>query len=169
VPSETTFSRAFAEFATDNLPQRIHENLVTVHAGPKLVGHVSRDATAIEAPERPAPQPAATPQPPRKRGRPRKGEERPPSPPKQLEVQLTRPLAENLADLPTCCDAGCKRNSKGHQESWIGYKLHLDTGDGDLPVSAVTSASMHDSQVAIPLAQMTAARVTSLYDLMDSA
>ncbi len=33
----------------------------------------------------------------------------------------------------------------------------------------LTSASVHDSQVAIPLAQMTAQRVTSLYDLMDSA
>ena len=42
--------------------------------------------------------------------------------------------------------------------------------DGDFPVSAVlTSASVHDSQVAIPLAQMSAQRVTSLYDLMDSA
>ena len=52
----------------------------------------------------------------------------------------------------------------------VGYQLHLDTVDGDFPVSAVlTSASVHDSQVAIPLAQMTAGRVTSLYDLMDSA
>ncbi len=170
VPSEPTFSRAFAEFAADQLPQRVHENMVKVHAGPKLLGHVSRDATAIEAPERPAPKPAATPKVPRKRGRPRKGEARPAPPPKRLAVQLTRSLAENLADLPTRCDVGCKRNSKGHQESWIGYKLHLDTGDGDLPVSAVlTSASTHDSQVAIPLAQMTAQRVTSLYDLMDSA
>jgi hypothetical protein len=174
VPSEPTFCRAFAEFASDHLPQRIHENMVKAHAGPKLVGHVSRDATAIEAPERPAIKPAAAPAPapppPRKRGRPKKGEERPAPPPKRLEVQLTRPLAENLADLPTRCDVGCKRNSKGHQESWIGYKLHLDTVDGDIPVSAVlTSASVHDSQVAIPLAQMTAARLTSLYDLMDSA
>ena len=38
------------------------------------------------------------------------------------------------------------------------------------PGSAVlTSASVHDSQVAIPLAQRTAQRVTALYDLMDSA
>ena len=171
VPSEPTFSRAFAEFAADQLPQRIHENMVQVHAGPKLVGHVSRDATAIEAPERPAPKPAAqTPAAPRKRGRPRKGEVRPVPPPKRLAVQPTRPLAENLADLPARCDVGCKRNSKGHQGSWIGYKLHLDTIDGDIPVSALlTSASLHDSQAAIPLAQMTAARVTSLYDLMDSA
>ena len=170
VPSEPTFSRAFTEFAANQLPQRIHENRVKVHAGPKLVGHVSRDATALEAPERPAPKPAAAPKVPRKRGRPRQGEERPALPPKRLEVPLTRPLTENLADLPTRCDVGCKRNSKGHQESWIGYKLPLDTVDGDIPVSAVlTSASVHDSQVALPLAQMTAQRLISLYDLMDSA
>jgi hypothetical protein len=170
IPSEPTFSRAFAAFAEDQLPQQMHEHMVKTHAGPKLVGHVSRDATAIEAPERPAPKPAVAPRPPQKRGRPKKGEVRPAPPLKRLEVQPARTLAENLADLPTRCDVGCKRNSKGHQESWIGYKLHLDTMDGDVPVSAVlTSASVHDSQVAIPLAQMTAQRVTSLYDLMDSA
>ena len=63
-----------------------------------------------------------------------------------------------------------KRNAKGHQESWIGYKLHIDSADGEIPISCVlTSASVHDSQVAIPLASMTAAQVTNLYDLMDSA
>jgi hypothetical protein len=171
IPSEPTFSRAFATFAQDRLPQRIHENMVKAHAGAKLVGHVSRDSTAIEAPERPAPKPVApAPAAPAKRGRPKKGEVRPPAPPKRLELQPARTLADNLADLPARCDVGCKRNSKGHQESWIGYKLHLDTIDGDVPTSALlTSASVHDSQAAIPLAQMTAQRVTSLYDLMDSA
>ena len=145
--------------------------IVTTHAGPRLVGHVSRDATAIAVPEKPAPKPApAGAAAPRKRGRPKQGEVRPPAPPKRLELQPARTRAENLADLPVRCDVGCKRNSQGHQTSWIGYKLHLDTVDGDFPVSAVlTSASGHDSQVAIPLAQMTAQRVTSLYDLMDSA
>jgi hypothetical protein len=137
---------------------------------PKLVGHVSRDATAIEAPEKPAPKPAPAPAVAKQRGRPRRGEVRPPAPPKRLELQPARTLAENLADLPSACAVGCKRNSKGHQESWIGYKLHLDVVDGDIPVSAVlTGAGVHDSQVAIPLAQMTAQRITSLYDLMDSA
>lgn len=169
--SEPTFSRAFAMFAHDQLPQRIHENMVKAHAAPKLVGHVSRDATALEAPERPAPKPAApAPKVPAKRGRPKKGEVRPPTPPKRLALQPTRTLADNLADLPTRCDVGSKRNSQGYKESWIGYKLHLDNMDGDLPVSAVlTSASVHDSQGAIPLAQLTAPRVTSLYDLMDRA
>ncbi len=51
-----------------------------------------------------------------------------------------------------------------------GYKLHIDTADCGVPLSAIlTSASLHDSQVAIPLATMTAARVANLYDLMDSA
>jgi len=160
VPSEATFSRAFAAFAEGQLPQKLHEAMVRTHRGDRLVGHVSRDATAIEGAERPQPkpQPVAAPEvPPRKRGRPRQGEERPVPPPKRLELQPGRSLAENLADLPTACDVGCKRNSQGHQESWIGFKLHLDTIDGDLPVSALlTSASTHDSQAAIPLAQMTA-------------
>lgn len=170
LPSEPTFSRAFAQFSADQLAQQIHEQMVKTHAGTKLVGHVSRDATAIEVPERPAPKPAPARTAPRKRGRPKRGQVRPPAPPKRLELQPTRTLAENLADLPGRCDVGCKRNRKGHQESWIGYKLHLDTVDGDFPVSAVlTSASVHDSQVAIPLAQLSAQRVTSLYDLMDSA
>ena len=65
---------------------------------------------------------------------------------------------------------GSKKNSKGYKETWVGYKLHIDTADGQVPVSGVlTSASTHDSQVAIPLANFTQERVTNLYDLMDSA
>ena len=79
-------------------------------------------------------------------------------------------LAEMLTDLPTACDVGTKRNAKGYKTSWTGYKLHIDTADGDIPVSCIlTSASVHDSQVALPLATITASRVTNLYDLMDSA
>ena len=59
----------------------------------------------------------------------------------------------------------------------MGWKAHIDwvrsrgrDRDGGLPVNVVTtSAAIHDSQVAIPLAKRTAERVTSLYDLMDSA
>lgn len=170
VPSAPTFSRAFTAFAREQWAQQIHAEVIRRHVGPKLVGHVSRDATAIEAPEKPAPKPMPAPTTAKKRGRPKRGEVRPPAPPKRLELQPARTLAENLADLPTACAVGCKRNSKGHQESWTGYKLHLDVVDGDIPVSAVlTGAGVHDSQVAIPLAQLTAQRITSLYDLMDSA
>jgi len=170
VPSESTFSRAFAEFAKGELPQTIHESLVKGRMGEKLVGHISRDATAIEARERPikkTPQPAP---PKRAAGRPKGSKNGAPKPPKRLELQGGRTLEENLAELPRACDVGAKRNSKGHVEHWIGYKLHLDVADGEIPLSAVlSSASLHDSQAAIPLAQLTARRVSSLYDLMDSA
>ena len=53
---------------------------------------------------------------------------------------------------------------------WNGFKLHLDVADGGIPISAIlTSASIHDSQVAIPLEEMTSQKVTSLYSLMDAA
>ena len=172
IPSLSTFCRAFQQFSNDELLQQIHAALIQKHCQPKLVGHVSRDATAICAPERPAAalRPLAEPSVRRKRGRPKKGEAPVIRPPTRLELQPHRSLAENLADLPKVCDSGCKMGSKGQPEYWRGYKLHLDVVDGDIPVSAIlTSASTHDSQVAVPLMQMTGQRVTWLYDLMDAA
>jgi len=172
VPSESTFSRAFAEFSASALPSRLHEALIQDTHSDRLVGHISRDSTAIEAREKPAKsdKPAAEAKPKLKRGRPRKGELRPPPPPSRIERQRGMTLAAMLADLPRACDVGAKRNAKGFSETWIGYKLHIDTADGDIPISCVlTAASVHDSQVAIPLATITAGRVTNLYDLMDSA
>jgi hypothetical protein len=170
IPSESTFSRAFAEFAASALPARVHEALIKTTHAERLVGHIARDSTAIDARERPAPKPVqAAPQ--RKRGRPRKGEAPPPpKEPRRLERQSAMTLSEMLADLPRRCDVGAKCNAKGYMTTWIGYKLHIDTADGDIPVACLlTSASLHDSQVAIPLAQITAQRLTNLYDLMDSA
>ena len=68
IPSEATFSRAFAEFSQCRLPERMHEALVEETLGDELIGHVSRDSTAIEAREKPAPKPKAK-TPKRKRGR----------------------------------------------------------------------------------------------------
>jgi hypothetical protein len=170
VPSESTFSRAFAEFAASALPSRIHEALIKRTHKDRLVGHISRDATAIDAREKPVKAPPAPETPKRKRGRPKKGEVIAKKEPRRLERQTSMTLAEMLADLPTACTTGTKRNAKGHKTSWIGYKLHIDTADGDIPVSCLlTSASVHDSQAALPLAAITAGRVTNLYDLMDSA
>ena len=168
MPSEATFSRAFSEFAAGALPSRLHEALIAATHDDRLVGHISRDSTAIEARETPVSLPKAE-KPKAKRGRPKKGEERPKEP-RRVECQPGMTLEAMLADLPRHCAVGVKRNAKGHQETWIGYKLHLDVADGGIPISCVlTAASVHDSQVAIPLATMTAGRVTSLYDLMDSA
>ena len=55
VPSASTFSRAFKEFAEFELPTRIHEALIQEHYADSLVGHISRDSTAIETREKPMP------------------------------------------------------------------------------------------------------------------
>jgi len=168
VASEATFSRAFAEFAEMGLAESVHQAWIGKYQTGRLVGHISGDSTEIEAREEPVirAKPAKAK---RKRGRPRRGEEVPHEV-RRLEVQPTRTLKENLKDLPQTCAIGTKLNSKGHTEHWIGYKLHLDVADGQIPISAIlTSASVHDSQVAIPLAQMTAQRVINCYDLMDAA
>ena len=169
VPSKSTFSRAFAQFSKDQVLSDVLSGLIKNKLGDKIVGHISRDATSIKAREKPVRKKVKA-KPKRKRGRPRKSEVRLPQPKKRLDLQPERMLDENLSELPTQCDFGIKKNSKGHRNGWIGYKLHLDCADGDIPISAIlTSASMHDSQAAIPLAQMSAERVTSLYDLMDAA
>ena len=190
VPHEATFSRAFAEFARMELPQFVHEALIRETQQDRLIGHVARDSTAIEARERFAETPAqaaarkAAQKAARhaahrggKRGRRGPDQRFPggkrPKVPQQdtrLKRQRTMKLPEMLADLPTQCDIGGKKNSQGNTEFWRGYKLHLDIADGQVPISALlTSASLHDSQVAIPLATMTTQRVTYCYELMDSA
>ena len=172
IPCEATFSNASAEFAKLGLTDKIHETLVNEAFEDKLVGHVSRDATAIEGREKPLKNPAkaAEAKPTSKRGRPRKDEKRSPKEATRLEKQMTMNLSEMLADLPTKCDVGAKKNSQGNAEYWIGYKLHLDVDDNGIPLTALTtSASMHDSQAAIPLETMTNSRVDSLYSVMDAA
>ena len=172
LPGESTFSRAFAEFAGAGLAERTHAALVRETLGDRLIGHISRDGTAIEAREKPAKKieaPGAQPAGKKKRGRPQKGEIREVKPGK-LEQQQGKPLAQLLKELPRDCDRGSKCNAQGYKNSWNGYKLHLDTADCGIPVSALlSSASMHDSLAAIPLSLMTAGRVTNCYDLMDAA
>lgn len=206
VPHEATFSRAFDEFARMELPQFVHEALIRETQQDRLIGHIARDSTAIEARERFPETPAqrAARQAPRraklkqqrkaaraaarkaaeKAGRPhakvgRRGPDRrfpggkrpyAPKPDTRLERQRSMKLSEMLADLPTQCDIGGKKNSQGKTDYWRGYKLHLDVADAQIPISAVlTSASLHDSQVAIPLATMSTQRVTYCYEVMDAA
>jgi hypothetical protein len=176
VPHESTFSRAFAEFAAMELPQFVHEALIADTQKGRLVGHISRDSTAIEAREHfPEVKQRDEKQSGQKRSRKgaklqMKRKKKRLRPPTRLERQGTMKLEAMLDELSRKCSIGTKKSSKGHQQYWRGYKLHLDVADGQIPISAVlTGASVHDSQVAIPLATMTAQRVTSLYDLMDAA
>jgi hypothetical protein len=113
---------------------------------------------------------AAPIKPKRKPGRSKKGEQPPPPEAARLERQAAMTLEQMLDDLPRACNVGGKINSKSYKETWVNYKLHLDVADGQIPISCIlTSASLHDSQAAIPLALTTSQRVTNLYDLSDSA
>jgi len=171
IPHESTFSRAFDEFAGTEVPQRLHAALIESYRKPVLVGHISRDSTAIEAREKPVKKEKAPKKPKRVKGRPRKDEMRPPKEPTRLEMQASgMTLEEMLSELPRHCDVGAKKNSKGSLDYWTGYKLHVDWSDGEIPVSCLlSSASMHDSQAALPLMSITKTRVESLYQLMDAA
>ena len=168
IPSESTFSRAFAEFAVSGLVTRVHDSLVQDYLSDELLGHISRDSTAIVGREKPAKK-VKEPKKPRKRGRPAKGEKREPAAQKRLDRQIALSAEEAIRELPTRCDRGTKKNAQGYKTSWNGYKLHLDINDAGLPISAlVTSASVHDSQAAIPLIKQSSSKVNYLYDLMDA-
>ena len=138
--------------------------------------HVSRDSTEVIARERVAKKETAPKNiskmasEKKKRGRPKKGEERPAPDPKRMDIQRGQSAEQALADLPKLCDWGTKKDTGGHKHTWKGWKAHVDWADGAIPITVITtSASLHDSQAAIPMARVTANRVTSLYDLMDSA
>jgi len=189
IPHESKFSRAFAEFAENQLPQQLHEAMIQNTQKDRLIGHIARDSTAIAAREHipeavmeekraKRKQRKRKPNGNGRRGRPKgavvakakkkkvKASERE----KRLKRQPHQKLEAMLADLPTQCDIGAKATKNGQEQYWRGYKLHLDVADGQIPISAVlTSASVHDSQVAIPLMTLSTQRVDYLYELMDSA
>jgi hypothetical protein len=176
IPSESVMSRVFSEFAESTILIDIHNKLVNNFLGDLIVGHVARDSTAINAREKPVKNSKKSEKDvsnseskPKKRGRPKKGEEKP-KVPTQIEKQCSMTLDEMLSELPKSCSNGCKKNSKGYTECWIGYKLHIDSSDSGIPVSFIlTSAGTHDSQVAIPLMKMSSGKINYLYDLMDAA
>lgn len=170
IPSQSTFSRASDEFSKLKIAERAHEGIIKEYLSEQLIGHISRDSTAIKAREKPLKKPTKEQQPAKKRGRPKKGEQRVKKLTRLEKQSLGMTIKAMLSDLPKACDIGTKMNSKGYKTSWQGYKLHIDSSDTGIPINCIlTSASVHDSQVAIPLATITSQRVTNLYDLMDAA
>ena len=190
VPTEATFSRAFAEFAAAGLPAQIHAALVKQTQRDQLIENMARDSTAIEARQR-LPEDEkekfcahGKPAPPLKKDRyqryPGRRRGAKPGPHKRakakergslLQRQQHMTLTEMLAALPRACSLGVKTSSQGHKRYWRGFKLHWDVADrARIPISCIlTGANVHDSQVALPLMQMSADRVRWKCDLMDSA
>ncbi len=95
LPNESTFSRVFAQLAERRLLERVHAELITSQLGEQLIGHMSRDGTAICAREKPqkkvqATVPAASSPAPRKRGRPRAAKSLKPSLPRRSPCKCNK-------------------------------------------------------------------------------
>lgn len=163
VPSAATFSRAFSDLASQRILDEVHEASVRFHLGQEIVHHASIDSTAIKVRESP----------PKKHKSP--WTQRRKTMPKQVgktrqERQVDQSPQESFLELPMQADWGMKIGSQHYREKWPGYKFHANVGDGGFPLAAyTTSASLHDSQAAIPLMKMASQRVRILYHLMDKA
>lgn len=173
IPSAPTFSRRFFCFSDTAVMDQTLNRTVEQYLENRLVGHILRDATAIEAREKPRntkKDVEAKAEKPRKRGRPRKGESKAQKKMNRIAMQARQKASVALNALNTVCSWGCKRNSQGNVSFWKGYKLHLDVTDMGIPVTAVvTGANVHDSQLAIPMEKLTERKVTHLYSIMDAA
>ena len=168
IPSESTVSRAFAEFALDRTADDLLARFVGRIFEGRIVIHRSIDSTETDARERPATgdekAEAAKDAAIRAQVEANAGDLN------ALSLQKGRDAETNLSLLPALCDWGCKRNSKGRTQFWRGRKLHIAVADGDIPIAAcLTSASVHDPRAAIPLMQKADAAALSLYDLGDAA
>lgn len=172
IPSEAKFSRVAKELACFKTAAKTHQVFIEEYLSDTLFFYSSTDSTAIDVREKPLKK-KRVPKVKQKRGRKRKDDPTP-AVPKVLSVcnqQLAMgSTAQMLQGISTSTDIGRKINAKGNGYAWIGGKLHLGVVDGDIPITAIyTSASVHDSQVAIPVINETSRRVDYLYDLCDKA
>ena len=102
--------------------------------------HISRDATAIEAREKPAPKPKAAKPKRRKRGRPRKGEARAKEPMETRCEECTKSVYDNRQD-------GCWGN--------MNFRLCGPTGKTCMAVAAALfhGGALRDNEAVLDLAQ----------------
>lgn len=170
IPSESKFSRVFGEFSQLHIAEKAHDAFIKNYLSDTLFFYNSTDSTAIELREKPAKKEKVE-KVKKKRGRPKKGEVRASKAPTILQQQQAMTTKEEmLSIISTECDVGIKQNAQGNRYKWIGGKLHLSVLDGDIPVTAIySSASVHDSSMALPMIKERSNKISYLYDLMDAA
>jgi hypothetical protein len=171
VPGQASFSRAYGYQAETDIQTGTRDGLTKRTFKDKVVYHVCRDSTAINAREKVIRKDDKTPaKAPKKRGRPPKSEGKRGKRPSEMEAQITSDPYESVKKLDTKCSFGCKKNSQGNISYWKGYKLHLDVSDTGYPITAcVTGANVHDGMLAIPMEKITEKKVAFCYSLMDPA
>ena len=172
IPSESVISRRSRELLDVIDVDSMHKAIVSEFYSSRLVCNLSIDSTPIDAREKPIAM--ETPEK-MKKGRKKKGsEEERKHKERKAEKKRLEELAKHgdvrqfLATIEDGCSITGKKNSKGHMQWRIGYKVHLAVDDLGIPVSFfVSGACVHDSRVAIPLLRLANERCTFLYSLMD--
>jgi hypothetical protein len=169
IPDESKFSRAFKEFAEMKLPGKVHEALIKIYNENKILLHVVKDSFPLEVREKHLDKGSAAERKIIKMENSKKkvkGEEL-----NRRQKQLQeKDLDKMFNDLPKACDKGMKKSAQGYTTQWKGYKLHSAVDDDCIPLTVfVSSASLNDCEVAIPLAIKSNQIATNLYDLMDAA
>lgn len=172
IPSESVISRRTKELFDNIDVDSMHKAIVKEFYSSRLVCNLSIDSTPIDAREKPIAR--ETPEK-MKKGRKKKGSEEERKYKERIaEEKRLEELAKHgdarqfLSTLEDKCSLTGKKNSKGHMQWRIGYKVHLAVDDMGIPMSFfVSGASVHDSKVAIPLIRLAKERCTFLYTLMD--
>lgn len=168
IPSESKFCRAFKEFAETNLPEKVHQVLVSEMYKDRIIGHVVKDSTPISAREAPLKKKGEMKERRKLLNKQQAKDKKDGNSRKQM--QLREDLQTSLNKLPVYCDHGSKKMANGFLTCWKGYKFHVAIDDLCIPLAAIlTSASLNDSEVAIPLAIKSDLAAKNFYDLMDSA
>lgn len=168
VPDKSQFSRVFKEFASYALPEKAHQALIEAIYKNQLVGHIVKDSTPLEAYEKPLKKESAKNRIIAKRNK-KKAKKSGELTRRQKQLQ-EKDINKMIDELPKPCDKGMKKSAQGYTTIWKGYKLHAAVDDHCIPLAViVTSASLNDCEVAIPLASKVNQVVTNFYDLMDAA
>lgn len=161
VPSEAGFCVANKEFAKRGLTEKWFKRLVVENHGDIHVDAISYDSAPISVRAKAA----------NMKKRLAELEPDQPEPPNdRLERQLEQDPEDSLAELPVECEWGQKIDPQGKKKQWRGGKCHMAVTPDGFPVAfKYTSASLHDSQVMIPLAKQAMSRVGHYFDLADAA
>lgn len=168
VPSESTFSRAFNEFANNSLPDKVHQVLIKEIYKDQIVGHMMIDSAPLEAREKHLKKNSVAN---RKKAKNDKRKAQKAGELNRRQKQMKEnDLDKMIGGLPNQCDKGMKKSADGYTKIWKGYKLHAAVDDHCIPLAViVTSASLNDCEVAIPLMFKSDKVSKNFYSLMDAA
>ena len=173
VPSDAVVSRKTNELVEAVSIYDIHHEIAKAYFIEVNSMNLSIDSTIIQAREKPLKKSKVDP---KKKGRKKKGSEKERIFLAEKERQQYLKNAaktgyedEFIDSLEHRCSVTGKKNSKGNQTWFIGYKAHIAVDDRGIPVSFITTgACVHDSQLAIPLLRKSMRICDFDFTLMDA-